>query len=443
MFAHTLNHLLDWVSANPNWAGVAVFAIACFESLLIIGYLMPGIFVLFGIGALIGSGYLSFWPIAIWAACGAVAGDVASYFVGYLYRDRLRRVWPFGKHPELFEKGEVFFDNHGGKSIVFGRFVGPVRPLIPTIAGMSGMSVTRFLVIDIISAALWAPVYLFPGAVFGASLDLAAAVATRMMLLIALLAFCLWVLYRLLRRIAIHMREPLERASNGMLVAIAAASFAAIVALMLLWTPLGASLLPKPTPPAPVATNAWLKSGWRDVIQLHAGRHGKAPLNVQVAGNPALLAAVLEPEGWRRPPKLSLQDIVHWLAPDPRIENLPLLPQFLSRRGENLVLIRPGDDGKSEWVLKLWESGWHTTDGRPISVGRVSRFKIYRRIPLLALPRPIGADDADSALARLAASLQTTRNRVTYVRNPAEVLLIVCDVPPAPTATASAAVPAG
>ncbi|HET6655833.1 MAG TPA: DedA family protein, partial [Gammaproteobacteria bacterium] len=179
MFTDILHALLDWVSANPGWAGVAVFAISCLESLLVIGYLIPGIVILFGIGTLIGSGYLAFWPIAIWATGGAIVGDVASYLVGYFYRDRLRQGWPFHRHPELYAKGAKFFDDHGGKSIVFGRFVGAVRPLIPAIAGMTGMSPVRFTVIDVVASVLWAPIYLFPGMVFGASLELATAVAGR------------------------------------------------------------------------------------------------------------------------------------------------------------------------------------------------------------------------------------------------------------------------
>lgn len=440
MLTGALNALLDWVSANPTWAGLAVFGIACFESLLIIGYLVPGIFVLFGIGALIGSGYLSFWPIAIWAACGAVVGDVVSYLVGYVYRDRLRLVWPFGRHPELFGKGELFFERHGGKSVAFGRFVGPVRPLIPAIAGMTGMGLARFLIIDIISAALWAPVYLFPGMVFGASLELAAAVATRLMLLIAIAAVCLWLVYQLLKRLARHIREPFRRAPDALLIGAIVAGFAAIAVLTLYWTPLGDALLPgTASPPRRIAAADWWHGGWRRVGELHANRHGDAPLNLQVTGEPAALAATLAARGWRRPPPLTLDHALHWLAPDPAIADLPLLPQLRSRRGEKLVLVRPSEDGLSEWVLKLWDSGWQATDGRPISVGRVSRYRLDRRLPLLSLPRPNRTDNAGAVLARLRAALKTPAAKLADRRAPAHVLLILYGAPLPPVSAASAA----
>ena len=67
-----------------------------------------------------------------------------------------------------------FFEKYGGKSVAFGRFVGPMRAVIPLVAGMMGMPTGRFLAANILSAIVWAPVYLLPGIVFGASLELAA-----------------------------------------------------------------------------------------------------------------------------------------------------------------------------------------------------------------------------------------------------------------------------
>ncbi|HET7569018.1 MAG TPA: DedA family protein [Gammaproteobacteria bacterium] len=442
MFQDILNHILAWVSANPGWAGVAVFAIACFESLLVIGYLVPGIFVLFGIGALIGSGYLSFWPVAIWAAAGAIAGDVASYVVGYVWRDRLQHGWPFQRHPELYAKGVQFFDDHGGKSIVFGRFVGPVRPLIPAIAGMTGMSAARFVIIDVIAAALWAPVYLFPGMVFGASLDLAAAVAGRLMILIGVLTVCLWLLWQVVKRVAYHVRKPLRHASNGVLIGAAAAGFAVIGILALLWTPLGDLLLPGATPaPKTITGSAWQQGGgWREVAAWHAHRHGRAPLNVQLAGDPDALAAALGRHGWQPAPPLTLAGALHWLAPDPDIGVLPLLPQLRSRHRERLVLVRPAG-AKSEWVLQLWASGWQTAAGAPISIGRVRRYRLDARLPLLTLPRPAG--DADAALDELAASLNAPDRHTLLARDPAHVLLILDASRSPPAGATSAAAPAG
>lgn len=173
-----------WLSDHSTIAGIVVFLIAFTESLIVVGLIVPGIVLMFGVGTLVGAGALAFWDTIIIAFFGAVAGDAISFLIGKHYHERVMQVWPFKQHPEYFEKGERFFRKHGGKSILFGRFIGPVRPIIPAVAGMMGMSQSYFFFINVLSAAGWAPFYLMPGIVFGSSLALAAAVGTRLVVVL-------------------------------------------------------------------------------------------------------------------------------------------------------------------------------------------------------------------------------------------------------------------
>jgi undecaprenyl-diphosphatase len=197
----TLQPFFDWLAANTGWAALIVFFIALTESLIIVGLLVPGTMAMMGVGALIGAGVLPFWPMAIWAMLGAVIGDAISYWVGYHYRERLRTFWPFNKKPQLLDKGEAFFNKHGGKSVLFGRFVGPVRPIIPAVAGMMEMPKSTFFTVNILSAIAWAPVTLLPGVVLGASLSMAAAVAGRLAVFIVLVIALLWLAILISRRL--------------------------------------------------------------------------------------------------------------------------------------------------------------------------------------------------------------------------------------------------
>lgn len=191
--------LLSWISDNPFWAGVAVFLVAFSESLAVFGLLIPGVVVMFGIGALIATGTLPFWPIFWWAVAGAVAGDGLSFWLGRHFQERLRELWPFSRHPKLLQRGINFFDRYGGKSVAIGRFFGPVRAIIPLVAGMMGMGTWRFLFANILSAFAWAPAYLLPGIVFGASLELASEVALRLVLLMLLMLLIAWLLLVIVR----------------------------------------------------------------------------------------------------------------------------------------------------------------------------------------------------------------------------------------------------
>lgn len=199
--------LLDWIAAHPGWSGVFLVAVTFCESLVVIGFFVPGVMLLFGAGALIAVGSLDLWLTLGCAAVGATVGDIFSFWLGRHYKERLRTVWPFRRYPQLLSRGEVFFARHGGKSVLFGRFVGPLRAFVPAIAGMSGMSPLRFIIIDSLSSVAWAPAYVVPGIVFAASLGLAAAVATRLAVLLMILAVLLWLTVWLVRH-AVSFLQP-------------------------------------------------------------------------------------------------------------------------------------------------------------------------------------------------------------------------------------------
>ncbi len=203
-----LQTLLDWVSLHPHWAGLVIFVVALLESLAIVGLIIPGALILFGVGALIATSAMPLIPTLAWASAGALAGDTISFWIGHRYRQQLRVMWPFCRYPRLIARGVDFFYRHGGKGILMARFVGPVRPILPAVAGMMQMNIGKFLVVDIIASLLWAPAYILPGMAFGASLGLAAEVAGRLVILLVVLVggtwLFLWLVHQLFRLVQPH-----------------------------------------------------------------------------------------------------------------------------------------------------------------------------------------------------------------------------------------------
>jgi membrane protein DedA with SNARE-associated domain/membrane-associated phospholipid phosphatase len=193
--------VLAWVSEHSAWAGLIVFLIALSESLAIVGLIMPGAVLMFGAGALIGADLLPFWSTMGMAVLGAMVGDGLSYWLGRHYKMQLRAVWPFRAYPRLVNRGVDFFHRHGGKSVALGRFVGPLRPIIPAVAGMLEMPVSRYLVINVLASLVWAPAYLLPGVAFGTSLQLASEVAGRLALFLIVTLALLWLVAWALRRL--------------------------------------------------------------------------------------------------------------------------------------------------------------------------------------------------------------------------------------------------
>ena len=135
LFADYIHPLTEWLQANPHWSLFITFIISLAESLAIIGSIIPGSVTMTAIGILAGSGIMRLDLTLIAATLGAVCGDSLSYALGYFYSEQLAFIWPFRSNPKWLLYGKEFFARHGGKSVLIGRFVGPLRSLIPVIAG--------------------------------------------------------------------------------------------------------------------------------------------------------------------------------------------------------------------------------------------------------------------------------------------------------------------
>ncbi len=186
----------NWIGAHAEWAELLVFLIALVESLAVVGLLVPGVAMMFAAGALIGSDTLGFFPICLAAMAGAVAGDGISFWLGRHYHGPLLASWPLRNHPKLIEQGIHFFHRHGAISVLLGRFFGPIRAVIPLIAGMLDMSVKQFAVVNVVSAVLWAPAYLIPGMLFGGSLQQASEMTQKVVLVLVAVISVGWGLFR-------------------------------------------------------------------------------------------------------------------------------------------------------------------------------------------------------------------------------------------------------
>ncbi|MDQ0624910.1 MULTISPECIES: bifunctional DedA family/phosphatase PAP2 family protein [Paraburkholderia] len=189
-------HLLHLLAGHPEWLLTVVFLAAFLESVAVIGTFVPGSTAMFLAGALTGTGSLSLGWVLAWAIAGAIAGDGLSFWIGSRYKSRIVKLWPFSRHPEVLEAGYRFFGKHGAKSVVLARFAGPLRAIVPVVAGMLGMSPVRFYAMNVLSALLWAPAHILPGVVFGASVLLAGAVSFRLVVILALLVASIWLSYR-------------------------------------------------------------------------------------------------------------------------------------------------------------------------------------------------------------------------------------------------------
>ena len=216
MIEHYLTCIDHYLQTKSYMRVLFVFLIAFTESLPLIGTIVPGSITMSIIGLLAGRGIISVNTTLFLASFGALIGDTIGFFIGKYYNKYLRLMWPFKNHPKWLTLGKDFFKKHGGKSILIGRFVGPIRSSVPLIAGLLKMSWIRFFSAAVPSAILWATAYLLPGVLIGVvSLQLPNHVTTEFILIglgtIVLFWLLFWAIQRFFTLILLAINDGIAK----------------------------------------------------------------------------------------------------------------------------------------------------------------------------------------------------------------------------------------
>ena len=178
---HIIQRVLDLLTVfegHTLLVYVLVFVAAILESTPVIGTFTPGTMFLLLFGVVAGKGYGSLGLMITLSTIGGVIGDLLSYILGK-YGRRF-----FKEHNRILklshiESGEAFFAKYGRRSIIFGRFVGPIRPIVSLIAGAIRMPLGRFLLWNIPGALVWSGLYITLGYAFGSNVALIERVMSR------------------------------------------------------------------------------------------------------------------------------------------------------------------------------------------------------------------------------------------------------------------------
>jgi undecaprenyl-diphosphatase len=211
-----LQQILDDVAAKLGaWTYLAVGALAFLETGAFVGLVAPGetFVILAGAVAGVGETNVILTLAIVWFS--AWLGDTASFFLGA----RLGRAFIL-RHGskvritnERFGQVEGYFERHGGKTILIGRFIGLVRALAPFVAGSSGMEYRAFVPYSILGTGLWAATFTLLGYFAARSLDQVEKLAGRGTLLFGItvgLIVAIVVAIRYLR-VAENRRRLVER----------------------------------------------------------------------------------------------------------------------------------------------------------------------------------------------------------------------------------------
>ncbi|WP_028296751.1 DedA family protein [Olivibacter sitiensis] len=166
---HIDRHLDEIVTSYQTWTYVVLFLIIFAETGFVVTPFLPGDSLLFATGAIIASdnNNLELWLMWLILIAAAFLGDWANYHIGqYIGPKAFSGKYRFLKK-EYLSKTEAFYEKHGGKTVIYARFVPIVRTFAPFVAGIGTMSYSKFASYNIIGALLWVSSFLVIGYFFG------------------------------------------------------------------------------------------------------------------------------------------------------------------------------------------------------------------------------------------------------------------------------------
>jgi membrane-associated protein len=169
-------HLTEIINNYGVWAYAILFLIIFVETGLVVMPFLPGDSLLFAAGAFAAPqiingqevpGPFNIFYLTILLFIAAFLGDTLNYAIGNYFGPKVfQRDYRFLKR-EYLEKTEAFYHKHGGKTIIFARFIPIIRTFAPFVAGVGTMRYSKFLFYNLIGGFLWVAGFLVAGYLFG------------------------------------------------------------------------------------------------------------------------------------------------------------------------------------------------------------------------------------------------------------------------------------
>jgi membrane-associated protein len=148
------------------WGGyVGITAIVFAETGLLIGFFLPGDSLLVTAGIFASQGRFNVWLLGVLLSAAALLGNTVGYHIGLASGPRLfRREESRFFKPQYLRRAHDFYERHGGKAVVFARFMPIVRTFVPVVAGAASMNFRAYTIYNIVGGLAWVWIMLFTGA---------------------------------------------------------------------------------------------------------------------------------------------------------------------------------------------------------------------------------------------------------------------------------------
>jgi membrane-associated protein len=166
---HIDKHLADIISQYHALTYLILFVIIFAETGFVVTPFLPGDSLLFAAGALIAGGNtgLNIYLLALILIIAAFTGNTINYMLGNYLGPKVFKENNKILKLDYYLQTKAFFDKHGGKAVIFSRFMPIIRTIAPFVAGVGRMSFIRYSIYNIIGGASWIILFLFAGYMLG------------------------------------------------------------------------------------------------------------------------------------------------------------------------------------------------------------------------------------------------------------------------------------
>jgi len=168
IFFNTSEVLFDFVERYGVLTYLLLFLIIFCETGLVVTPFLPGDGLLFSAGILAAADKLNIWYVGLLLLAAAVLGNTSNYFIGKYLGDRLVHAKKF----RLIRRNHIlrtnqYYEKHGGKALILGRFIPVIRTMVPFVAGVGKMKFRPFFSYTLLGGMIWVLPYTLGGYYFG------------------------------------------------------------------------------------------------------------------------------------------------------------------------------------------------------------------------------------------------------------------------------------
>lgn len=188
--------------STSNFGYFIVFLASFLEASPMFGMFIPGQTVVMIAGFISELGLISVWYVLLFAALGAILGDLVGYYLGRKYGHSF--ITSYGKYflfkKEYFEQTKKLLNHHAGKTLFIGRFTSLTRAFAPFVAGASKIRFAKFFFFDVIGGIAWAVAFVMIGYIFGQGYKIAAKYFGMIIIIAIIVSVVVIVGYRMLNK---------------------------------------------------------------------------------------------------------------------------------------------------------------------------------------------------------------------------------------------------